>query len=99
MYLSWRSGEVKVTENADTVADGIGVRIPVPEALEAMRYTVDNILQVEDATIIDAMRLAHTTLGVMLEPAGAVGLAAAMAYRESFAGQLVATPFCGKQSN
>lgn len=95
MDLSWRSGEVKVTENADTIADGIGVRVPVPEALETMRHTVDDILQVEDEVILDAMKLAHKALGVVLEPAGAVGLAAATAYRESFAGHLIATPLCG----
>ncbi len=95
MDLSWRSGEVQTTERANTIADGIGVRIPVPEALRAMRRTVDHILQVEDTAIINAMRLAHQTLGVVLEPAGAVGLAAAHIYKTEFAGQRVATPLCG----
>ena len=95
MDLSWRSGKLHTTEKADTIADGIGVRIPVPEALEAMRHTVDDILQVTDNDILAAMRLAHETVGVVLEPAGAAGLAAAMVYKDRFAGQLIATPLCG----
>ena len=95
MDLSWRSGKVRTTAKADTIADGIGVRIPVPEALTAMRRTVDDVLQVTDADILDAMRLAHETVGVVLEPAGAAGLAAATVYKNRFAGRLVATPLCG----
>ena len=94
MDLSWRSGEPKTAAEADTVADGIGVRIPVPEALAAMRHTVDDVLRVTDAAILAAMRLAHETVGVVLEPAGAAGLAAATVYKR-FAGRLVATPLCG----
>ena len=95
MDRSWRSGELRTTKEADTVADGIGVRVPVPEALRAMRHTVDDVLRVEDATILDAVKLAHRTLGVVLEPAGAAGLAAAKVYKDRFAGQVVATPLCG----
>ncbi len=95
MDLSWRSGEVRTTEQADTIADGIGVRVPVPEALGAMRHTVDDVLRVTDTDILGAMRLAHETLGVVLEPAGAVGLAAATLYKDRFAGRLIATPLCG----
>ena len=95
MDLSWRSGEVQTTDKAATIADGIGVRVPVPEALEAMRYTVDDILQVDDTTILGAIRLAHETLGVVLEPAGVVGLAAATVYKDRFASQIIATPLCG----
>ena len=95
MDLSWRQGEVVTTETADTIADGIGVRVPVPEALDAMHHTVDDILQVTDEDILEVMRLAHRMAGVVLEPAGAIGLAAAKVYADKFAGQLVATPLCG----
>ena len=95
MDLSWRSGEVVTTETADTIADGIGVRVPVPEALQSMKNTVDDIVQVSDEDILEVMKLAHTLAGVVLEPAGAVGLAAAKVYADRFSGQLVATPLCG----
>jgi len=73
MDLSWRSGTVQTTEKAETVADGIGVRVPVPEALAAMKYTVDDVVQIRDEDIVEAMRLAYRVVGVVLEPAGAVG--------------------------
>ena len=95
MGYSWRQGRVVITETIDTIADGIGVRIPIPEALEAMKATVDDILQVSDNATLAAMKLAHKLSGIVLEPAGAVGLAAAMIYSKQFAERTIATPFCG----
>ena len=95
MDLSWRANEIITTEQADTIADGIGVRLPIAEALQAMRHTVNDIVQVSDAQILDAMRLAHKTVGIVLEPAGAAGLAAAQVYKNRFHNKLVATVFCG----
>ncbi len=95
MDWSWQQGQLITTETVDTIADGIGVRIPVPEALEVMKTTVDEILQVSDTATLEAMQQIHHLVGIVVEPAGAVGLAAAMVYRERFADQLVATPLCG----
>jgi len=41
------------------------------------------------------MQEAHRELGVVLEPAGAVGLAALTTYRERFKGQLIGTILTG----
>lgn len=95
MAESWRAGRVIETERAETIADGIAVRVPIPEALEDLRGVVDDVVTVDDEAILSAMRLLHRELGVVVEPAGAVGVAAVMANRERFAGRLVATPLCG----
>ena len=95
MDWSWQQGQFITTETVDTIADGIGVRIPVPEALDVMKTTVDDILQVSDTATLAAMQQLHHLAGIVVEPAGAVGVAAAMVYPERFAGQLVATPRCG----
>ncbi|MEM6452259.1 MAG: pyridoxal-phosphate dependent enzyme [Cyanobacteria bacterium P01_D01_bin.105] len=95
MDLSWRKGRVVTTEKADTISDGIAVRNPVPEALQSMATTVDDIVQVSDKATLQAMKVIHNFVGIVLEPAGAVGLAAAMTYKNQFKGQLVATPLCG----
>ncbi|MEO0395934.1 MAG: pyridoxal-phosphate dependent enzyme [Cyanobacteria bacterium P01_A01_bin.137] len=95
MDLSWRQGQRVTTESADTIADGIAVRNPVPEALLSMAATVDDIVQVSDDAILNAMRLIHCLVGIVVEPAGAVGVAAAMTNKDRFAGRLVATPLCG----
>lgn len=78
-----------------TIADGIGVRLPIAECVADMRTTIDEALLVRDETILAAMRLAHQHLGLVLEPSGAAGLAAVMEHRARFAGQTVAVVLCG----
>jgi threonine dehydratase len=95
MERSWRAGRLETTERIATIADGIGVRIPVPEALEDLAGVVDDVLLVEDAAMLQAMRQAHEQLGLVLEPSGAVGLAAATVFGARFQGRLVATILCG----
>ncbi len=94
MELSWKSGRV-VTAPADTIADGISVRVPGREALELMRTTADAVVLVTDAQIVEAMRMLLRDAGVVAEPAGAAGLAAVAALRHEFAGLTVATPVTG----
>jgi threonine dehydratase len=89
MERSWRAGAVRELGRTTTIADGIAVRVPFTEALADLTGQVDDILLVEDATMVAAMRQAHQELGIVLEPAGAAALAALMAYREQFRGQLV----------
>ena len=76
MEKSWRASTYIQTETINTIADGIGVRVPVPEALEDLKGLLDDVLLVEDTQIIEAMKLAHQHLGLVLEPSGAVGIAA-----------------------
>jgi len=42
MALSLQSGTVQCTATADTIADGIAVRVPVPEALDDLASVVDD---------------------------------------------------------
>jgi threonine dehydratase len=95
MERSWRAGQVVALDRIATIADGIGVRVPIPEAVADMRGLVDDVLLIEDPAMLEAMRLAHRHVGVVLEPAGAAGLAGALAYRDRFAGQTVGTVLCG----
>src|SRR5260221_11118895 len=62
------------TPTANTRADGIAVREPVPFAVSCMKDTVDEVVSVSDESIIRAMRLLHGHLGLVVEPAGAAGL-------------------------
>lgn len=95
MERSWRSGTVVTTPTAETIADGIAVRVPVPQALADMRAVVDDVLEVSDATMLRAMRLLLIEAGLLSEPAGAAGLAAIIEHAPLFAGRRVATIFCG----
>ena len=95
MEQSWRSKRTVVTDRAETIADGIAVRVPIEEALDDLQFVVDDILLVDDQMTLQAMRLLFREMGIVVEPAGAVGIAAVMAYQEKFAGQLAATILCG----
>ena len=92
---SWRSGEIVVRDSIDTVADGIGVRIPIAEAVGDMRGTVDDVVLVDDEQIIEAMRLLRRHAGLVAEPAGAAGVAAILADADRFAARRVATIVTG----
>lgn len=75
MADSWRAGQVRETASAQTIADGIAVRVPVPEAVAGMAHTVDDMVLVTEERLWEAMRLLHQELGLVVEPAGAAGLA------------------------
>jgi threonine dehydratase len=95
MAISLQKGHAESTASIDTIADGIGVRVPVPEALEDLAPVVDEVLIVNDDAMITAMKLVFRHNGLVVEPAGVAGLAAALTFRERFRGASVVTPLCG----
>ncbi len=95
MVESWLADRVVVHPRVDTIADGIAVRVPAPEALEDMRPLIDDAIVVDDARILEAMRLAHRHLGLVLEPSAGAALAAIAAAPGRFAGRTVAAILCG----
>lgn len=78
MLLSWRAGRVLTTEHADTIADGLAVRLPVDEAVAFMCTCVDDVVLVSDARMTEAMRLLFRHASLAIEPSGAAGIAAIM---------------------
>lgn len=95
MQLSWQRGTPTATATAETIADGIAVRVPIPEAVESLRGIVDDVVLVDDDATRDAMRLLERALGLVVEPAGAVGVAAIATSPARFSGKRVATVLCG----
>jgi len=95
MLESWRANQMLEHATINTIADGIGVRVPILEAVQDMQTLVDDGVTVSDAQMLEAMKRALLGLGVLLEPSGAAGLAAAYAYRSRFQGKRVATVLCG----
>jgi len=95
MELSWRAGKPVSTSDMDTIADGIAVRVPVPAALDIMRTAVDEVMLVTDEEIVEAMRWLHRDAGIVVEPAGAAGVAAIALRRDKLAGKRVAVPLTG----
>jgi threonine dehydratase len=82
------------TKDAKTIADGIAVRVPIPEALEYLAPVVDEVVLVEEASLRQAMSMVMETTGLIGEPAGVAGIAALIEHEHLRAG-LIATPLCG----
>jgi threonine dehydratase len=95
MLESLKQGRLVQHAAIDTIADGIGVRVPIAEALADMTGLVDDGLLVSDAAIVEAMRLVHRHAGLVLEPSGAAGVAALLEHPDTFRGRCVATVLCG----
>lgn len=73
---SWRRGEVVTVPQENAFAAGISISRPEPVAVTRLRALVDDMVLVTEEELRTAMRLAADMLGLLLEPAGAAGLAA-----------------------
>jgi threonine dehydratase len=95
MEQSWRRGAALETTTATTIADGIAVRVPIPEAVEDIRQLMDDCLLIGDARTKRAMARIQNELGLIAEPSGAIGVAAAQLMAGELRGQRTATLICG----
>jgi threonine dehydratase len=95
MELSWKAGHAISTATMSTIADGIAVRVPVPEALDEMRSSVDEVMLVTDEDMLGAMRTLFAATAIVVEPSGAAGLAAIVKRKDELTGTRVATPLTG----
>lgn len=93
MAESWRHGSVVTSAEVTTIADGVAVRVPIPAALEWMSTVVDDMILIDDAQLREALRMARDTIGLILEPSGALGIAAALHHQ--IPGQKLATVVTG----
>lgn len=94
MAKSWRTHTVCSTSSVDTIADGIAVRVPVPQALADLEGVVDDIILVSDEAMMQAMHLIYQHLFLIAEPSGAAGVAALIGHPGCARG-LVCTPITG----
>jgi threonine dehydratase len=73
--LSFAAERPVETPSAITFADGMAVRVPVPEALEAIIAGADRIAQVSDDEVKAAVRILYRDTHNLAEGAGAAPLA------------------------
>ena len=74
--LSWEAGKPVETASADTFADGVAVRVPVPAALDIIRAGAERIVRVSDDEVKAAVRHYYSDTHNLVEGAGAAPLAA-----------------------
>lgn len=95
MIESLQSGQLVRKDTISTIADGIGVREPVPIALEDLKGLVDDFVLVGEDELVKAMKLLHLHAGFVAEPSGAAGVAALLNQADKFRGKRVGTIICG----
>jgi threonine dehydratase len=88
--LSFAAGRPVATNSADTIADGLAVRVPDAAALDIIGRHAARIVTVSEAEIRGAMRILYTDTHNLAEGAGAAPLAAAMQERSRLQGRRVA---------
>jgi len=74
--LSFAAATPVETASANTFADGMAVRVPVPAALEVIRAGADRIVRVSDDEVKAAVRHYYSDTHNLVEGAGAAPLAA-----------------------
>jgi threonine dehydratase len=94
MAQSWQTHTALSTPSVNTIADGIAVRVPVPEAIADLEGVVDDIVLVSDEAMKLALRLIYKHLGLIAEPSGAAGVAALISH-STLAQGVVCTPITG----
>ena len=93
---AWNSkhGQNRESRQA-TIADGIGVKSPGTLTLPVIRDLVDDVVLVSEDDIEQAILMLLEIEKTVVEGAGAVGLAALMKDKASFAGRKVGLVLCG----
>jgi threonine dehydratase len=75
MALCFREGRVVESSLMATFADGLAVRVAIPEAVSLLQRVVDRMLLVSERAMADAIRAAHAA-GLRIEGAAASAFAA-----------------------
>ena len=93
--LSFDARTICETATANTFADGLAVRKPVPEAFAIYSAAAARIVSVGEEQIAEAMRVYYTDTHNLAEGAGAAALAALIQEREAMAGKRVGVILSG----
>jgi threonine dehydratase len=78
-----------------TIAGALAITDPVPESLERVLELVDEVVLLDDDDLRAAMELIAESMGVLVEPAGAAGVAALGRHPEALVGERVAVLLTG----
>jgi threonine dehydratase len=95
MARSFAAGRPVATPGTDTIAAALSITEPVPESLARILALVDEVVMVDDEHLRDAIGLVAETLGLLVEPAGAAGVAALSRHRAQLPGERVAVVLTG----
>ena len=92
---AWHTGEMREFAVAESLADGLAARVPAPDTVAILQEVLDDIIEVSEAQIADAIRCFAETLHQMAEGAGAAALAGAMRMQRRIAGERIGIVLSG----
>jgi len=92
---SFRTGVLQTVKNPATIADGARTPSLGELTFPIVRRLVDDMVTVSDADLVHAMRLCWERLKLVVEPTGALALAAALRGRVAVAGKRVGVMLSG----
>lgn len=96
MTQSLAAGEPMAKVEVKTIADSLGAPLHMPHTFAIVQRLVDEVVQVDDQALIDAMGLSFREMKLAVEPAGAAAVAAlAGPLRQRLAGKRVGLIVCG----
>ena len=95
MARSFAAGRPISDPGTGTIATAIAIEEPVPESFARVTALVDDVVLVDDDELRAAMTLIADALGVLVEPAGAAGVAALRRYGDEIFGERVAVILTG----
>jgi threonine dehydratase len=84
MFKSFKSGAIQDSIGVKTIADGIAVRDTNQTTFDIIQKYVDDIVQVDDEEIANAILYLMEKQKIVVEGAGAVGVAALMHHKIKF---------------
>jgi len=87
-YRSLQSGRIETNQTTDTIADGLRTHLG-DQNFPIIQKLVAQIIRVNEAEIIEAMRLLWERCKLVVEPSSAVALAAVLKQPETFRGKTV----------
>jgi threonine dehydratase len=95
MQRSFATRTVTAAQSNSTIADGLAISKPYAEAVTRLVALADDILLIDDNSLVAAMRLAHEHLGLVLEPSAAAGIAEIVANGNRWRNRRTATVLTG----
>ena len=87
-FRSLQKGEIVPTINPKTIADGLLTSLG-DKTFQIIRGNIEGIITVNDGQIIEAMRLLWERMKIIVEPSGAVPLAALLREKDRFQGKKI----------
>ncbi len=98
MARSFAAGRPISDTGTGTIAGALAITEPVRKSLARILALVDDVVLVDDDDLRSAMKLIAESLGVLVEPAGAAGVAALAGNPEKVIGERVAILLTGAAS-